>query len=208
MATQIGTRRGIEVTRPAEAPARTTSARKEPSSRPNARQGRGGEVVTPLPRELKQLQDLAARDVVHALMRGGCSERVVARVLPGIGYLLTNGGTIRALTASSYHLPGRCPGLAAPPPAKVAPREFKIPSDTHPGITYTVLRSEEGHLFCNCGAGSYGRPCKHKRKVAALLAAEQGASGRAAASARAESAPGVSSEARGRLVGAGPPVQP
>jgi hypothetical protein len=28
-------------------------------------------------------------------------------------------------------------------------------------------------LVCNCGAGSYGRPCKHTRQVAELLQREK-----------------------------------
>ncbi|MGZ3355743.1 MAG: hypothetical protein ACXVBO_12915 [Isosphaeraceae bacterium] len=88
--------------------------------------------------------------------------------------MLSNGASVRAGTAVFYHLPDRCPARR---PAEAVHhevvRDFKIPSSTHPEIVYTVHVSESGMLVCNCGAGSYGRPCKHKRQVAEHLQREK-----------------------------------
>lgn len=90
--------------------------------------------------------------------------------------MLSNGASVVATTAVFYHLPERCPARhPAEPVHHEVVRDFNIPSSTHPEIVYTVHVSESGMLVCNCGAGSYGWPCKHKRQVAELLQRERSA---------------------------------
>lgn len=128
----------------------------------------------PLPREFAHIAGLKAGDVLHLVLRDGCGERTISGLIPGHGYMLSNGASVRAATSVSYHLPDRCPARRpAEPVHHEVVRDFKIPSSTHPEIVYTVHVSESGMLVCNCGAGSYGRPCKHKRQVAELLQREE-----------------------------------
>ena len=72
---------------------------------------------------------------------------------------------------ANYHLPDRCPlrSRRGPDVAPGRSEEFRIASDSHPGVTYTVEVTASGHLICNCGAGSYGRNCKHKEHVKRLV---------------------------------------
>jgi hypothetical protein len=76
----------------------------------------------------------------------------------------------------NYHLLDECPRRHRPE-ADVTSRQkeqFTVPSESQPGVVYTVDVSERGHLVCNCSAGSYGRWCKHKEEVRRLLC-ERGA---------------------------------
>ncbi len=129
-----------------------------------------------LPRELAHIAGLKTGDVLHLALRDGCVERTISGLVPGHGYRLSNGGSVWTGAAVFYHLPERCPARHPAEPARhEVVRDFKIPSSTHPGIVYTVHVSETGTLVCNCGAGSYGRPCKHKRQVADLLRQQKSA---------------------------------
>lgn len=123
---------------------------------------------------LKRLGHLHKGDHLHLVMSQGCADREIAAELPGGGYLLTDGGTVRALTAINYHRPDQCDREAPPgaPQLQKPERDFTIPSATQPGVVYKVHISPTGHLFCNCRAGSYSRPCRHKREVERRLAAE------------------------------------
>ncbi len=124
---------------------------------------------------LKRLGYLHKGDHLHLVMSQGCADREIAAELPGGSYLLTDGGTVRALTAINYPRPDQCDRQAPPaaPQEQKPERDFTIPSATQPGVTYKVHISPTGHLFCNCHAGSYGRPCRHKREVERRLAAER-----------------------------------
>jgi hypothetical protein len=124
---------------------------------------------------LKRLGHLHKGDHLHLVMSQGCADREIAAELPGGSYLLTDGGTVRALTAINYHRPDQCDREAPPlaPQEQKPERDFTIPSATQPGVAYKVHISPTGHVFCNCRAGSYGRPCRHKREVERRLAAER-----------------------------------
>lgn len=119
----------------------------------------------------RRLRGLSAGDRVHLLMRDGCSEREIAGTLGNGAYVLTNGATITEMLEVNYHLPGQCPMRRRA--RRDGPRrrreEFTVSSESHPGVTYTVAVTDTGYLICNCGAGSYGRECKHKEHVKRLL---------------------------------------
>jgi hypothetical protein len=124
--------------------------------------------------DLRRLGHLHPGDHLHLVMSQGCVDREVAAELPGGNYLLTDGGTVRPLTALNYHRPDQC-GRMTVPTTSQAPqpeRVFTVPSATQHGVAYKVHVSPTGHLVCNCRAGSYGRPCRHKREVQRRLAAE------------------------------------
>lgn len=124
-----------------------------------------------------RLGGLRAGDRLHLVMYGDCAEREIAGVLSNGDYLLANGATITEWLEANYHLADQCPtrhrrGPDVPPGRK---EEFEVPSESHPGVTYAVEVTASGHLVCNCGAGSYGRWCRHKEHVKRVLRDRQAA---------------------------------
>jgi hypothetical protein len=62
----------------------------------------------------------------------------------------------QARISSSLTAPGAPSGPAG---------SWQVPSDSRPGVVYTVARGEDGTLTCTCPAGQSGRPCKHLRRI-------------------------------------------
>jgi len=48
-------------------------------------------------------------------------------------------------------------------------RRFKIESKSQPGTYHIVDVMSDGKLLCDCHAGFYRQPCKHKSKVEKYL---------------------------------------
>jgi hypothetical protein len=89
----------------------------------------------PLPREFAHLPGLKVGDVLHLVLCDGCVDRTISGLIPGHGYALSNGASLRVGTAVFYHLPDRCPAHRPAEPAHhETVRDFRIPSSTHPGI--------------------------------------------------------------------------
>jgi len=42
---------------------------------------------------------------------------------------------------------------------------YTVPSQSEPGVYWTVVERADGGLQCTCGAGIYGRPCAHAAAV-------------------------------------------
>ena len=58
--------------------------------------------------DLRRLGHLHPGDPLHLVRSQGCVDREVAGELPGGNYLLTDGGSVRPLTALNYHRPDQC----------------------------------------------------------------------------------------------------
>lgn len=53
-------------------------------------------------------------------------------------------------------------------PEKKGTSFIEVPSNTKNGVVYRIYFDKDGLLHCNCPAGIYDRPCKHKRSPAVL----------------------------------------
>ena len=42
---------------------------------------------------------------------------------------------------------------------------YTVPSQSEPGVYWTVVERADGGLQCTCGAGMFGRPCAHLAAV-------------------------------------------
>lgn len=122
----------------------------------------------------RRLAGLSRGDRVHLTWYGGCSDREVEAALPGGGYRLTNGATINSFTELNYHRLEDCPARRDKDVDLELdrPEVFEIPSESRPGVVYTVRVSRSGHLLCDCQAGTYSRDCKHKAEAKRRLEAE------------------------------------
>ncbi len=47
---------------------------------------------------------------------------------------------------------------------------FTVQSERYVHVLYTQQVLDNGHVTCDCTAGSFGRPCKHARIIAAYMA--------------------------------------
>lgn len=121
----------------------------------------------------RRLAGLSQGDRVHLTWYGGCAEREIEAALPGGRLLLTNGATINSFTELNYHRPEDCPAVRGHrlDVELERPEIFEIPSESRPGVVYTVRVSPSGHMLCDCQAGSYSRDCKHKAEARARLEA-------------------------------------
>ena len=53
---------------------------------------------------------------------------------------------------------------------RIIEKVFQVPSKSEPEKRHIVQFFSDWHLECNCVAGSFKRPCRHKRIVAEKLA--------------------------------------